>query len=69
MIDQELILFVSLNANKNTEPVRSLGKMLLQNIQLTVGKRYEDEVGGAPDSMELHARASSSASESASRTV
>jgi type IV secretory pathway TraG/TraD family ATPase VirD4 len=34
---------VSLNANKNTEPVRSLGKMLLQNIQLTVGKRYEDQ--------------------------
>jgi hypothetical protein len=30
VIDQELILFVSLNANKNTEPVRSLGKMLLQ---------------------------------------
>jgi hypothetical protein len=43
VIDQELILFVSLNANKNTEPVRSLGKMLLQNIQLTVGKRYEDQ--------------------------
>jgi len=43
IIDQELILFVSLNANKNTEPVRSLGKMLLQNIQLTVGKRYEDQ--------------------------
>src|SRR5260370_6645254 len=42
-IDQELILFVSLNANKNIEPVRSLGKMLLQNIQLTVGKRYEDQ--------------------------
>lgn len=43
VIDQELILFVSLNANKNIEPVRSLGKMLLQNIQLTVGKRYEDQ--------------------------
>ena len=41
--DQELILFVSLNANKNIEPVRSLGKMLLQNIQLTVAKRYEDQ--------------------------
>ena len=26
VIDQELILFVSLNANKNTEPVRSLGQ-------------------------------------------
>src|SRR5438128_2266465 len=43
VIDQELILFVSLNSNKNIEPVRSLGKMLLQNIQLTVGKRYEDK--------------------------
>jgi type IV secretory pathway TraG/TraD family ATPase VirD4 len=43
VIDQELILFVSLNSNKNIEPVRSLGKMLLQNIQLTVGKRYEDQ--------------------------
>ena len=43
VIDQELILFVSLNANKNIEPVRSLGKMMLQNIQLTVGKRYEDQ--------------------------
>lgn len=43
VVDQELILFVSLNANKNTEPVKSLGKMLLQNIQLSVGKRYEDQ--------------------------
>jgi len=43
VIDQELILFVSLNVNKNTEPVRALGKMLLQNLQLVVGKRYESE--------------------------
>jgi hypothetical protein len=42
-IEQELILFVTLNVNKNTEPVRALGKMLLQNIQLVVGKRYESE--------------------------
>ena len=41
VIEQALILFVTLNVNKNTEPVRSLGKMLLQNIQLVVGKRYE----------------------------
>ncbi len=41
VIDQELILFVSLNINKNTAPVRALGKMLLQNLQLVVGKRYE----------------------------
>ncbi len=37
VIEQELILFVTLNVNKNTEPVRALGKMLLQNIQLVVG--------------------------------
>lgn len=43
VIEQELILFVSLNVNKNTEPVRALGKMLLQNMQLVVGKRYESE--------------------------
>ena len=35
VIDEQLILFVSLNINKKTEAVRSLGKMLLQNIQLS----------------------------------
>src|SRR5207244_3016491 len=39
VIEQELILFVTLNVNKNTEPVRALGKMLLQNLQLVVGKQ------------------------------
>src|SRR6266571_1857267 len=43
VIEQELILFVTLNVNKNTEPVRALGKMLLQNLQLVVGKRYESD--------------------------
>jgi hypothetical protein len=43
VIEQELILFVTLNVNKNTEPVRALGKMLLQNLQLVVGERYESE--------------------------
>jgi Type IV secretory system Conjugative DNA transfer len=43
VIEKELILFVALNINKNTEPVRALGKMLLQNLQLSVGKRYESE--------------------------
>jgi len=43
VIEQELILFVTLNVNKNTEPVRALGKMLLQNMQLVVGRRYESE--------------------------
>src|SRR5437762_161746 len=41
VIEQGLILFVTLNINKNTEPVRALGKMLLQNLQLVVGRRYE----------------------------
>lgn len=43
VIEQELILFVTLNVNKNTEPVRALGKMLLQNLQLVIGKRYESD--------------------------
>src|SRR5579884_3991197 len=43
VIEQELILIVSLNVNKNTEPVLALGKMLLQNLQLVVGKRYESD--------------------------
>ena len=43
VIEQELILFVTLNVNKNTEPVTALGKMLLQNLQLVVGKRYESD--------------------------
>jgi TraM recognition site of TraD and TraG len=43
VIENELILFVTLNINKNPEAVKALGKMLLQNIQLVVGKRYESE--------------------------
>jgi hypothetical protein len=42
VVEQDLILFVSLNANRNTNPVVALGKMILQNIQLTIGKLYED---------------------------
>ena len=42
VIDQELILFVSLNTNKNSKAVTSLGRMLLQNLQLILGKRYEN---------------------------
>jgi hypothetical protein len=42
IVDQELILYVSLNANRNIAPVISLGKMILQNVQLTIGKLYED---------------------------
>lgn len=43
VIDEELILFVSLNVNKNSKAVTALGRMLLQNMQLVIGKRYENE--------------------------
>jgi hypothetical protein len=42
VIDQELILFVSLNTNKNSKAVTALGRMLLQNMQLMIGRRYEN---------------------------
>lgn len=41
VIDQDLILYVTLNVNKNTEPVRALGKILLQSLQRMIGKSYE----------------------------
>jgi hypothetical protein len=40
VIDQELILFVSLNTNRNPRAVTALGRMLLQDLQLMAGKRY-----------------------------
>jgi GTPase SAR1 family protein len=43
VIDQEQILFVSLNTNKNSKAVTALGRMLLQNLQLIVGQRYQNE--------------------------
>jgi hypothetical protein len=43
VIDKELILFVSLNTNKNAKAVTALGRMLLQNMQLIIGRRYENE--------------------------
>jgi Type IV secretory system Conjugative DNA transfer len=42
VIDKELILFVSLNTNKNSKAVTALGRMLLQNLQLILGERYEN---------------------------
>jgi hypothetical protein len=45
VIDKELILFVSLNTNKNSKAVTALGRMLLQNLQLILGKRYENAQG------------------------
>lgn len=44
VIDQELILFVSLNTNKNSKAITALGRMLLQSLQLIVGKRYASQV-------------------------
>jgi type IV secretory system conjugative DNA transfer VirD4/TraG family protein len=40
VLNNDLILFVSLNANRNQRAVEALGKIILQNIQLMVGKRY-----------------------------
>jgi type IV secretory pathway TraG/TraD family ATPase VirD4 len=46
VLEKDLILFVSLNANRNQRAVEALGKILLQNIQLMVGKRYAQPAGG-----------------------
>lgn len=46
VIEWGLILFLSLSVNKNTEMVKVLGKILLQNVQLVVGKRYEADDAG-----------------------
>lgn len=43
VVDEGLILFVSLNTNKNSRAVTALGRMILQNLQLMVGKRYLNE--------------------------
>jgi hypothetical protein len=45
VLEKDLILFVSLNANRNQRAVEALGKILLQNIQLMVGKRYAQPAG------------------------
>jgi hypothetical protein len=45
VVDQELILFVSLNSNRNARAVTALGRMLLQDLQLMVGKRYSNGRG------------------------
>jgi hypothetical protein len=45
VVEKDLILFVSLNANRNQRAVEALGKILLQNIQLMVGKRYAQSAG------------------------
>ncbi|MBS1805446.1 MAG: type IV secretory system conjugative DNA transfer family protein [Acidobacteria bacterium] len=45
VLEKDLILLVSLNANRNQRAVEALGKILLQNIQLMVGKRYAQSAG------------------------
>ncbi len=45
VLEKDLILFVSLNTNRNQRAVEALGKILLQNIQLMVGKRYAQSAG------------------------
>lgn len=45
VISRDLILLISLNPNRNTRAVTALGRILLQNLQLMVGKRYESIVG------------------------
>jgi hypothetical protein len=40
VLDKNLILYVSLNVNVNKKAVTSLGRIILQNLQLTLGKRY-----------------------------
>ena len=42
VIEQKLILYVSLNVNVNERAVTALGRMLLQNLQLMIGRRYEE---------------------------
>ena len=41
VIEQGQIMFVSLNTNKNDDTTRALGRMILQNLQLVIGERYE----------------------------
>jgi hypothetical protein len=40
VLDNNLILYVSLNVNVNQHAVTSLGRIILQALQLTLGKRY-----------------------------
>src|ERR1700739_2221038 len=40
VIDEKLILFLRLNLNGTERAVTALGRMLLQNLQLMIGRRY-----------------------------
>jgi hypothetical protein len=41
VVEKGLILVISLNSNKNKRASEALGKILLQNIRLMVGRRYQ----------------------------
>ena len=45
VLDKDLILLVSLNVNENERAVQALGRIILQNLRLMVGKRYSQEPG------------------------
>ncbi|WP_188555439.1 type IV secretory system conjugative DNA transfer family protein [Edaphobacter dinghuensis] len=40
VVDEGLVLWVLLNLNKNKRACEAFGKIMLKNIQLTIGKRY-----------------------------
>src|SRR5258708_36834077 len=46
VIDKELILVVSLKTNKNSKDVTPPRPMCPQNIELTIGQRYDKEQDG-----------------------
>ena len=46
VIDQNLILIVSLNTNVESKSTIALGRILLQNLQLMIGKRYAAYTSG-----------------------
>ena len=46
VIEQGQILVVSLNTNKDDSTTKALGRMILQNLQLVIGNRYERKRAG-----------------------
>lgn len=46
VVDNNLILFMSLNINVNARAVTALGRMMLQNLQLMIGRRYANATPG-----------------------
>jgi hypothetical protein len=47
VIDQRLILYLCLNTSINKTAVKSLGRILLQNLQLMIGRRYSKSSCGS----------------------